>query len=337
MDLRERMKRIATGTLLLVPVLAVGALLAQLPAPPDAVADRAPTGLFSPDAWPGISSDTADVVLSTPSVARLEAAFRRLDYRWEDLLDTVPRVRVNTLPTDLREVMPLSARKRLFYQSVLPIVLMENERVGRERAWLLRILDRDAQGLPLTAYETAWLESLADRYDVDDPPLSAVGREELTRRVAAIPPSLALSMAALESGWGTSRFAAMGNNLFGHWTFRPGTGLIPHKRPAGAQYEVAVFPNLSSAFRAYLHNLNTHWAYADFRALRARLGGPDAPDAGVTLAQSLIKYSTRGTDYTSDVVRVIRRNHLTRFDHATLGTPARREAARADAASAAVS
>lgn len=337
MDLRERMKRIATGTLLLVPVIAVGALLAELPDPPEATADRPPVGLFSPDAWPGLSSGAADVVLTTPSVARLEAAFRRLDYRWEDLLKAVPRVRVNTLPTDLREVLPLSARKRLFYQSVLPIVLMENERVEKERAWLLNILDRDARGMPVAAYETAWLEALADRYGVDDPPLSPEGREALTRRVAAIPPSLALSMAALESGWGTSRFAAMGNNLFGHWTFRPGTGLIPHRRPVGAKYELAVFPDLSSAFRAYLHNLNTHWAYADFRARRAELGGPDAPNAGVILAQSLVKYSTRGTDYTSDVVRVIRRNHLTRFDHATLGTPPRQEAARTDAAAPAVS
>jgi len=337
MDLRDYMKRIATGTLLMVPVMAVGALLAQLPDPPEATADRAPAGLFAPDAWPGLSSDAADVVLSTPSVARLEAAFRRLDYRWEDLATEVPRVRVNTLPTDLRDVMPVSARKHLFYQSVLPIVLMENERVAKQRVWLLRILDHDTRGLPVTAYEMAWLESLASRYDVDDPPLSPEGRAELTRRVAPIPPSLALSMAALESGWGTSRFAAMGNNLFGHWTFRPGTGLIPHKRPAGAQYELAVFPDLSSAFRAYLHNLNTHWAYADFRALRAELGGADTPDATVALAQSLIRYSTRGTDYTSDVVRVIRRNNLFRFDRATLGSTARQEAARPGNGSATVS
>jgi len=337
MDLRERMKRVATGTLLLVPVLAVGALLAQLPDPPGAAAGRPPMGIFAPDSWPGMMSDAADVVLTTPSVSGLEAAFRRLDYRWDDVDTAVPRVRVNTLPEDLGDVTPLSARKALFYQSILPIVLMENERVSRQRVWLLRILDRDAQGLPVTAYETAWLEALARRYDVDDPPLSPAGREELTLRVAPIPPSLALAMAALESGWGTSRFAAVGNNLFGHWTFRPGTGLIPRHRPAGAQYEVAVFPDLSSAFRAYLHNLNTHWAYADFRARRAELGDLDAPDAGVTLAESLIKYSTRGTEYTSDVVALIRRNNLTRFDGATLGSPVRREAARADDASAAVS
>jgi Bax protein len=337
MDLRERMKRIATGTLLLVPVITVGALLAQLPDPPGAAADRPSMGLFAPDRWPGMITDAADVVLTIPSVSGLEAAFRRLDYRWEDLGTAVPRVRVNTLPEDLGEVTPLSARKRLFYQSVLPIVLMENERVAKQRTWLLRILDRDAHGLPVTAYETAWLEALANRSDVDDPPLSPAGREALTLRVAPIPPSLALAMAALESGWGTSRFAAVGNNLFGHWTFRPGTGLIPHRRPAGARYEVAVFPDLSSAFRAYLHNLNTHWAYADFRARRAELGDLNAPGAGVTLAESLVRYSTRGTDYTADVVHLIRRNNLTRFDGATLGTPVRTEAARADDGSAAVS
>jgi Bax protein len=337
MDLRERMRRLATGTLLMVPVVAVGALLAHLPDPPADASDRTPVGIFAPDAWPGLASDTADVVLSTPSVSHLEDAFRRLDYRWEDLRTSVPRVRVNALPEDLGDVTPLSARKHLFYQSVLPIVLMETERVGKQRAWLLRILDRDSRGLTPTAYEMAWLESLAERYDVADPPLSPEGREELTKRVAPIPPSLALAMAALESGWGTSRFAAVGNNLFGHWTFRPGTGLIPHKRPHGAKYELAVFPDLSSAFRAYLHNLNTHWAYADFRDRRAALDDADDPGAVVSMAESLIKYSTRGSAYTSDVVHIIRRNNLFRFDGATLGTPVRQEAAGPADASAALS
>ena len=38
-------------------------------------------------------------------------------------------------------------------------------------------------------------------------------------RVDTVPASLALAQAAKESGWGTSRFAREGYNLFGYWFF----------------------------------------------------------------------------------------------------------------------
>jgi Bax protein len=34
-----------------------------------------------------------------------------------------------------------------------------------------------------------------------------------------IPPSIAIAQAAIESGWGTSRFALEGNAMFGQWTW----------------------------------------------------------------------------------------------------------------------
>ena len=34
-----------------------------------------------------------------------------------------------------------------------------------------------------------------------------------------IPVSLAIAQAAVESGWGTSRFALEGNALYGQWTW----------------------------------------------------------------------------------------------------------------------
>ena len=43
---------------------------------------------------------------------------------------------------------------------------------------------------------------------------------ELLRRVDVIPPSLVLAQGAIESGWGTSRFARQGNNLYGQRVWR---------------------------------------------------------------------------------------------------------------------
>ena len=53
------------------------------------------------------------------------------------------------------------------------------------------------------------------KFDGDEEALKA----ELRLRIAPIPPSLALAQAAVESGWGLSRFAKEGNALFGQWAW----------------------------------------------------------------------------------------------------------------------
>ncbi|HKJ91279.1 MAG TPA: glucosaminidase domain-containing protein, partial [Oceanipulchritudo sp.] len=70
-----------------------------------------------------------------------------------------------------------------------------------------------------------WLRELAASHSLEvkpDVPLTPAILDDLRRRVDVIPPSLALAQAALESGWGTSRFAREGNNLFGIWCYTPG-------------------------------------------------------------------------------------------------------------------
>ena len=56
--------------------------------------------------------------------------------------------------------------------------------------------------------------------------------DELLIKVDKVPVSLALAQAAIESGWGTSRFAQEGNALFGQWTY-DGEGIKPAGSDAG--------------------------------------------------------------------------------------------------------
>jgi len=55
---------------------------------------------------------------------------------------------------------------------------------------------------------------VAKKYKVDQASAEII-HKELLRRVDIIPPPLLISQAANESAWGTSRFAKLGNNLFG--------------------------------------------------------------------------------------------------------------------------
>ena len=67
----------------------------------------------------------------------------------------------------------------------------------------------------LNQSNVGYLISLRNKYGVEN----LFDRDEFLKRVDVIPISLALSQAAVESGWGKSRFAREANNLFGHWTY----------------------------------------------------------------------------------------------------------------------
>jgi len=217
----------------------------------------------------------------------------------------VPRLLLERLPTTLARLETGELRKRLFIKALLPALLAENERITELRFRLIDLMSATDAGHMLLGSELSWLRDLAESYGVEIDDLN-----ELLRRVDAVPPSLALAQAALESGWGASRSAQQSHSLFGHMMFTSGEL---------GRAAVQPFVNLAEAITAYVHNLNTHRAYAQFRERRARqrMAG-QAPD-GHELAGDLLRYSERGGDYIRNVRLLIRTNRLDPFDRARLG------------------
>ena len=249
----------------------------------------------------------------TPTV--LGEVLDALDYRLEAVAagGPVPWVEVTSLPPGLGRLRDIPKRKDLFFRAVLPLVLMENDRIRADRVRLERIKWRLDRGRPLTKSSLRWLEALADRYDANPGDL-----DELLRKVDEIPPSLALAQAAEESGWGTSRFARQGNALFGQWTWDADEGLAPTERAEGASHRVRAFDALGDAVAAYMRNLNRHPAYKPMRRLRARMRAEDKPLSGRRLAAGLVRYSQRGHDYVQTLRAIIAANDLAALDDTKL-------------------
>lgn len=248
----------------------------------------------------------------------LEAVFKRYNYSIPNLHQGVPPLIVQSLPTDFAETATPRSKKTSFFKTLLPMVLLANERIRQERQALLQILALRESRQDLDGRQQHLLRTLKQRYKVkgdlrDDKTLNI-----LKRRVDEIPAALVLAQAANESAWGTSRFVREGNNLFGEWTFLPGSGMVPLDRPDGETYEVRRFNNLYDSILSYLRNLNTHPAYQNLRLLReeARLQGRNP--SGIELAEGLINYSTRREFYVADLQKIIRANNLQRFTVASL-------------------
>jgi Bax protein len=203
-----------------------------------------------------------------------------------------------------------TAQKDSFIKIVLPLILASNEEISKRREAIKRAFENG---------DRATLEKWAALYKVDatDQDNTAL-MTRLLDRADTIPVALALAQAAVESGWGTSRFAIQGNALFGQWAWRDHAGI----RPLDASNNRAVvrsFGSLLGSVRAYVHNLNTHSHYQKFRMARSALRNrPKAGEAKI-LAKYLDRYAEIGHAYVKKLEVLIRSNDFGRFALAHLG------------------
>jgi Bax protein len=231
----------------------------------------------------------------------LAGFFRDVAYTLTEIRqgEAVPPIKVQRVPADLG-TKDGNERKALFITALLPVVLEVNQRVLAEREQLLYLRDKMATAPMLVSpIERIWLEDLANRYDT---PVDKI--DELVRRVDIVPPSMAIGQSGVESGWGTSVAARTGNALYGQ--IRAGS-----PQP---------FPNVAESTDAYITNLNTHPAYAGFRAARAALRESGMPLDGYHLIGTLLRYSELGQNYVKFVRQIMRENDLTDFDKARLSS-----------------
>jgi Bax protein len=253
----------------------------------------------------------ANKSISPTTHEELYTLFDAENYTWQTLTEGVPPIVLTSLPEDLDRILQPNERKQIFFLSLLPLVLMANEEIAGQRQELISLLELFDAGIYLSAAQEERAETLATEYRVEgDPFREQLVREELLSRIDTLPPSMVLAQAATESGYGTSRFARMGNNLFGEWTFTPGTGIVPHNRPRGSRHEVRRFPTLYDSVRSYMKNINTHRAYSDLRLRRAELRAEGLPLEGRELARGLMNYSVRRDAYVREIRSIIGRDRL---------------------------
>ncbi|MGI9323045.1 MAG: glucosaminidase domain-containing protein [Pseudomonadales bacterium] len=209
------------------------------------------------------------------------------------------------------------ARKQAFVEYMLPLLRQGNRLIVAERAQLTEMQLRLSSGWSLTHAQQSELDQMAVKYRVKGAETTKELLASLLVRVDVVPASLVLAQAAAESGWGTSRFAREGNNLFGIACFSPGCGLTPKRRKAGHTNEVSTYASVQDSVHAYILTLNSHSAYEQLREARAQTRQDNQNMTGLALAEGLIRYSIRGMDYVKSIQTIIRANNLQRYTVAT--------------------
>ena len=236
----------------------------------------------------------------------LDSKYNTKEFEIEDIKKTnlIPNITVTELPKEFKDIKSIKHRKELFIKITLPIIIKENNR--------LISTNREIQNLKnnfgnISRVNAKWLDDLMNDY-------SSNNIDELLQKVDAIPVSLALAQAVIESGWGTSRFAFEGNALFGQYIWSNGKdGIIPNDRDSNAKFRIKSFDNLSDSVASYMKNLNTNFHYSEFRLTRYVMRANDLTLNGLTLADYLYNYSIE-EDYTLKIKNIILSNDFEDFE-----------------------
>lgn len=254
--------------------------------------DKAPPVSTAPRFGPG------DLIVLAASITLLTA------------LMTLPGETRYPDPPDFA-AMDVDAKKQQFFAFLSPMISEVNFELMADRDRVQRIRRDHDEGRAPGWFDRRWLEQLAVKLEVpfDEVDLSEALRL-LERRSGVVPESIVLAQAAIESGWGTSRFAVEGNNYFGQRCYSADCGLVPQAIGEDASFGVAQYESVKASVESYILNLNTHPQYLDFRARRQALRTLDEPITGLALVDGLLGYSERGSEYVEDIETMIRSNNL---------------------------
>lgn len=194
--------------------------------------------------------------------------------------------------------LPYYQAKAKFISAILPSILVAKHQVHNTRMKIENLRQKSIW----TQSDTIYYKEVRRRYkarDIDD----------LVNRLVTLPNSVVLAQAAIETGWGESRFFIQASNLFGIWSYDENESRIAAgKTRSDKTIYLRSYDDMSGSISDYFDVLARHHAYKKLRDVRLSTSNP------YVLANHLRNYSERREWYTRQLKRVIRQNKLTQYD-----------------------
>ncbi len=208
----------------------------------------------------------------------------------------------------------LNLEKKQFVKTVLPIIINENQKILLTREFLLDLQKKLETFKTLDNNEIIKLNKIAKNYNIrhkNKHKLDLIS--DILLNVDVIPNSIALAQAAIESGWGNSRFAKEYNALFGEYTYDQNKGVVPLKRNIGDKHLIKSFSSYDSSVSSYFRNINSHFAYKEFRDLRNVMRMKNN-FSNINLLISKLNSYAEDDKYVDTLNLVIKKNKFNKFD-----------------------
>ena len=217
----------------------------------------------------------------------------------KDIFEITERVApyVYTSAIDLSS-LDVQKKKQAFINLMIPSILIAKHELEQERN---KVLELDAKTNDLTPSDNDYLNALKKKYKCNS-------NLELLLRMRTHPTSIVIAQAAIESGWGTSRFYKEANNVFGVWSYNENE---PRMRASEAREGTSVYvkkyDSLPESIASYFQTI-ARGPYAGFREKR------NETNEVFELTPHLLRYSELREVYVERVQELIKYNQLERYD-----------------------
>ena len=208
----------------------------------------------------------------------------------------------------------LNSNKKEFVKTVLPIIINENQKIIVTREFLNDLKIKLQTFKTINNNEISKLNKIAKKFNIkysNKHKLDLI--EEILANVDIIPNSIALAQAAIESGWGKSRFAKEYNALFGEYTYDQNKGVVPLEREHGDKHLIKSFTSYNNSVSSYFKNINSHNAYKEFRDVRNIMRSKNN-FSNISLLLNKLNAYAEDNNYVSNLHLVIEKNNFNKFD-----------------------
>ena len=208
---------------------------------------------------------------------------------------------VYTKAIDL-SVLDVQNKKQAFINIMLPSILIAKHQLEEDR---IKVLALEKKGQPLSDEEERYLANLKRDYKCHT-------SKELLSRLKTHPTSIVLAQAAIESGWGTSRFYKEANNVFGIWSYSENELRIKAMEDReGKSVYVRKYDVLHESIISYFKTI-ARGPYSEFRTAREKISEVSV------LISYLEVYSELREEYVKRLDQLIQYNNFEKYDSYTL-------------------
>ncbi len=192
-------------------------------------------------------------------------------------------------------------KKQRFIDLMLPAILVAKFRIKQNRKKIKNLVKKARENV-LKKRDSIFLADKKKIYKCRD-------TNELIKKLHTHPVSIVLAQAALECGWGTSRFFVKGNNVFGIWSYDANEPRIKASYTRGdKRVYVRKYDNLALSIQDYFRTIARVPSYEKFVEKRLITSDP------FKLIPHLKPYSELRKIYVKRLENMIRLNNFTKYD-----------------------
>jgi Bax protein len=195
-------------------------------------------------------------------------------------------------------------RKNRFIDITLPTILIYRYQLSQRRQRAESLKEDARHSRPWTSEDSLFMNEQFGKYNTKN-------FDELIKRMYPPPVSLTLAQAAIESGWGSSRFFKEANNIFGVWSFNSSEEriLANFSREGGQSVYLKKYENLLGSVEDYHLVLARGQQYSEFRDCISRSNNV------FELIWYLRIYSEKRDQYVIMLRNIISSNDLLKYDN----------------------